>query len=415
MTQHTTSAGERAIRIQSLERVESSDATSYSHSISSLRAFITFLVVVEHSALAYSATTPRQRYATLLEGMNVWSYAPSVDPQSTVLAVALMAFTEPFFMSMMFLLSGLFVHGSLVRKGAARFLRDRGIRLGVPFLFIIGVMSPLCYAVSYLHTTADAHSVAGFWQQWRALRLWPAGHGWFLWLLLVFDVAAAALYRLVPMQRALAAMEWLGQRPVWCFLLLTGGTGFFLLSLLLFIDPFTWSTWGPFSIQTSRTLMYAWMFGVGALAGAARADKTVLASDGPLATYWRWWLGLAAVSYLLVILVLPTTLAYSAWSWKWRLLGGSVGSVACASYIMVLLAAFLRARPARRPFFDWLIANAFGIYVVHYAVLAWIGYYLATVSAPPALKLGITIAAVTLLSGALTSLARRSAIIRAVF
>src|SRR5215467_13007348 len=42
-------------------------------------------------------------------------------------------FNDTFFMALMFLLSGLFVWPSLERKGSARFLRDRTLRLGVPF------------------------------------------------------------------------------------------------------------------------------------------------------------------------------------------------------------------------------------------------------------------------------------------
>ena len=37
-------------------------------------------------------------------------------------------------MTLMFFISGLFVWGSLQQKGAERFLRDRLLRLGVPFV-----------------------------------------------------------------------------------------------------------------------------------------------------------------------------------------------------------------------------------------------------------------------------------------
>ena len=48
-------------------------------------------------------------------------------------------------MALMFLLSGLFVWPSLERKGGARFLRDRVLRLGVPFAVAAGILMPLAY------------------------------------------------------------------------------------------------------------------------------------------------------------------------------------------------------------------------------------------------------------------------------
>src|SRR5215467_7595189 len=49
-------------------------------------------------------------------------------------------FNDSFFMACMFLISGLFVHQSLVRRGSADFLRGRLWRLGVPLLISIFVL-----------------------------------------------------------------------------------------------------------------------------------------------------------------------------------------------------------------------------------------------------------------------------------
>jgi hypothetical protein len=57
-------------------------------------------------------------------------------------------FNDTFFMSLMFLLSGLFVWPSLARKGGARFLRDRVLRLGVPF-GVMALLAPIAYYAAY--------------------------------------------------------------------------------------------------------------------------------------------------------------------------------------------------------------------------------------------------------------------------
>ena len=43
----------------------------------------------------------------------------------------------------MFLISGLFVYGSLIRRGAADFLRARAWRLGIPYLVSVFLLMPM--------------------------------------------------------------------------------------------------------------------------------------------------------------------------------------------------------------------------------------------------------------------------------
>lgn len=68
-----------------------------------------------------------------------------VDSQRWSGFALLIGFNDTFFMSLMFFLSGLFVWRSLARKGAAGFLRDRVLRLGVPFVIAAALIAPLAY------------------------------------------------------------------------------------------------------------------------------------------------------------------------------------------------------------------------------------------------------------------------------
>ncbi|MCB0073208.1 MAG: ABC transporter permease, partial [Caldilineaceae bacterium] len=53
------------------------------------------------------------------------------------------------FMALMFFISGLFVWRSLARKGVGPFLRDRLIRLGIPFVVGVLVLVPLAWWLIY--------------------------------------------------------------------------------------------------------------------------------------------------------------------------------------------------------------------------------------------------------------------------
>ena len=95
------------------------------------RTFITLLVVIHHSVVNFTYFGHGDRMRWL--GFDL-----------------VVLFNDSFFMAFMFFISGLFVHDSLTRKGAAVFLRRRAWRLGVPLLVSIFVLIPIAYYASFL-------------------------------------------------------------------------------------------------------------------------------------------------------------------------------------------------------------------------------------------------------------------------
>src|SRR5437868_5259568 len=146
------------------------------------RTLITLLVLIHHSAVNYT-------------------HFGSGDKMRWLGFDLVVLFNDSFFMACMFLISGLFVHDSLTRKGSAIFLRDRAWRLGIPFLVSIFVLMPLAYYPTFLRYhlpgTTD-FNFFHFW--WRTLTIgpWPSGPAWFLWVLLAFDFIAAAIWAIAP-------------------------------------------------------------------------------------------------------------------------------------------------------------------------------------------------------------------------
>lgn len=107
------------------------------------RTFITVLVLANHTVVAYTA------FGRFYPNHYLWSTAPIVDAQKWIGFNVLTLFNDAFFMSLMFFLSGLFVWPSLQRKGVGHFLRDRALRLGVPFLAAILLLMPIAYYASF--------------------------------------------------------------------------------------------------------------------------------------------------------------------------------------------------------------------------------------------------------------------------
>src|SRR5580704_12522803 len=171
-----------AVNVRSLSASRTRDA-----SFDYLRAFIVLLVLLHHSVLAFAIMEPAQSRTFQIVS------APIVDLRRWAGFDILAIFNDAFFMSLMFLLSGLFAWPSLERKGATRFLRDRMMRLGIPFLVATGLLMPVAYYPSYAVTGAEPGFLA-YARAWLSLGFWPSGPAWFIGLLLVFDAVAAGIY-----------------------------------------------------------------------------------------------------------------------------------------------------------------------------------------------------------------------------
>ena len=131
-----------------ISRSGTADDRFYDVSLGYLRAFVTFLVVLHHSLVGYIGVPVSHRF---LGGAMMWRAAPVSDPGHTwSLAGPIVGLNDTYFMALMFLLSGLFVQQSVDRKGIGGFLRDRVLRLGIPFLFSALIVSQAAYYFAYL-------------------------------------------------------------------------------------------------------------------------------------------------------------------------------------------------------------------------------------------------------------------------
>ena len=107
--------------------------------IDALRAAVTLLVVFHHTAITYGA----------IGGWYYKEIAPSIS-LSGVLLILFCTINQAWFMGLFFLLSGYFTPPALDRHGAARFVRERMIRLGIPLLVYFLLLHPLTEALAHL-------------------------------------------------------------------------------------------------------------------------------------------------------------------------------------------------------------------------------------------------------------------------
>ena len=357
-----------------ITRSEPAGNANYSIAIGYLRAAIIVVVVAVHSVLAYCSFAPKQiPFGTRSD---LWKAYPIVDGRRWAGFDPIVGFTDPFGMSLMFFLSGLFVWNSLQRKGIARFGRDRVLRLGLPFAFAIAFLAPAAYYPTYLATAADP-SLKAFLRQWLSLGKWPSGPAWFIWMLLGFDCFAAGLFLMIP-EWGYRPRRWYSRvlsSPARFFWTLTAVSGIAYVPMALAFDPARWTAWGPFMFQTSRLPHYAVWFFAGLCTGAYGIHRGVIAPDGALAQNWLRWLGWTSAAYGVMVVVTHPAIRSPAPPW-WEFVAAMAWVLSCTTATLWVLAMFLRFGGTRVRVMDSLCENAYGIYLVHYVFVIWLQYFL---------------------------------------
>lgn len=372
-----------------------------------LRAFLVVLVVLHHAMLAYTTFAPPP--PTSLDANLLWTAFPVVDMHHWVGADLVVSFNDSFFMSLMFLISGVFAWSALARKGAIRFLQDRARRLGLPFLVSAAALAPLAYCASWM--TEQPRAIP-FWRQWLTLGVWPAGPAWFLWVLLAFSLLVALAFRVgTGWGEALGRVAGsLGRRP-WMFF-----SALLMLSALVYLPaaavfgPERWIKAGPFFVQVSRVPLYLLYFMVGLALGAHGREHGLLQADGRLAR--RWWLwSIAALAAFAVslgtLLAILGSLQHGGPSPVLATFGNFTFVLSCAASSLAFLGLFLRFARRPVPMLDRLDVNAYGIYLLHYACVAWLQWALLPASLPGYAKALLVFAAALAASWSLSALLRR--------
>ena len=357
------------------------------------RTFLTLVVVLHHSVIPYT-------------------YFGHTDPKSWIGFDCIVLATDSFFMAMFFFLSGLFVWPGIARKAPQIFLRDRLLRLGLPFVIAALTIIPIAY---YALELQQHHEItfAAFWWKTVTVGPWPSGPLWFIWVLLAFDLTASLLYRVSPtLVDPINRLSLKGfDRPALFWLFLVAATAIGYIPLLIHYGVNDWFQFGPFSVQASRVLLYAFYFFIGAGVGAAHFERGVLSENGALpGGRWRW-LFVTLIPYCLMwvmiyikreILGNPPELP----DW-YQLVYGSFFVLFSASILFAILAFFLHSKVEGPTLLDRMQADAYGMFLVHYPIVLWLQYWMFDYDWPAIVKAAIAFVLTVILSWATTAALRR--------
>ena len=363
-------------------------------SIDYLRSLVTVSVVAHHAALAYTTFSSFDPHNYKVAS------APIVDSVRFFPLNLMVGWNDLYFMSLMFLVSGLFVAPSVARKGVGVFLSDRAKRLGIPFILATIIVSPLTFYASWL--LSDPSGNPGFLGDFFSGGTWNPGPLWFLSVLLIFCVLVAAAFYLLP--GLMARLKWAPGSS-------RGLVITFVAAALAATLPVAFMGWppsflliGPLGMaHPARIFLYFVYFLLGIALGAGSMQNLLSRNN---LRYWPLWLLLGAVMYLVNGMagdVFPGLSRSSR-----TLVDAVTMSFCCALTTLALLGAARSLFRTNWKLFDSLSDNAYGIYVIHYFFVIWTQYVLLSLPYPAFLKFVISFLTGLTAAWTITALLRRT-------
>lgn len=338
------------------------------HFVDHLRASIIVLVILLHTSMTYMAYAPE------------WWYV--VEPENSMVFTTLVLALDVPNMQILFFISGFFAYASLERTGTARFMRQKLVRIGLPWIVGVVFLAPL---VTYLIpvTRGIAIPYLQFWTEEFWGPYYQQSVYWFLGVLLLLFTLLALAYLVLPQLRGIPREP---QEPTRGLLIAFWGLTslwYFIVSLALPAD--TWlNAWKLIVYQPARLMLYAGYFVLGIVAD--RRGWFRAGGFQPDLGTWAPAMAASAIGYLGVRLI-------------W-VQGGALFLAAqaalfnafCLTALLAGMAFFERYVNNPTPVWTSLSRNAYAIYYLHPLVLYPAAYLALSLQAPIALEVvGLTV------------------------
>ena len=358
--------------------------------IDRLRVIVTALVILHHTAITYGGA-----------GGWFWKEHDTSPALSSLLLTLFCATNQAWFMGFFFLLAGFYTPGSLAKKGYARFLLDRFLRLGLPLLAFIFILGPLTAAiVTYAQGQGFWPTIVFLWQHKRIIN----GPLWFAQALLIFSLVYCAWS--ASLRGSLTGPQH--NRTV------VPAYGWWLLGALatgaaaLEIRQFFPVGENIFGLQLGYFAGYIVLFAIGIMAWRHDWLRQLTWRDA------RPWI----VTSVIVWPTLPVAIAFarhhhsdvsftSGHSWAAILYAFWEPFVAWGIIALWLL-VFRQRLNKPSPLWEWMARRAYAVYIIHPPILVGIALSLHRWVAPALLKFGVVgalaVAACWLLSDPLVRL-----------
>jgi glucan biosynthesis protein C len=362
--------------------------------VDNIRIFLTILVILHHLIIIYSGA-----------GGWIW-HEGRQDVITSALGSWFTAINHSYFMGLFLLIAAYFVPGSYDRKGAARFLKDRLIRLGIPLVVYSWIIRPLfLYAGLSSYGGLNLSLVGWYSQQYFREYTWIGGGPlWFVSALLLFSVVYAIVRLLMPSRPAKPALEtaFPANAAIAIFAVVIAFASF----IVRLWFPLDW-VFAPLAYQFADFPQYIALFIVGLV--AYRRNWLVRLPERA----GRVWMTAAAILILLYppIAILGGAIAdptpfKGGWHWQ-ALLAALWQSFLGLSMCVSIVYLFQRCLDRQGSLAGFLSHNAYTAYLIHEPVITFAALVAMGLMLYPLLKFGLMALITVPLIFGLSSLIRR--------
>jgi hypothetical protein len=307
-----------------------------------------------------------------------------IDADRSVVFTWLVLLIDVPIMQVLFFVAGYFAVRSLQRRGSQGFIREKVVRLAIPWVLGVVFLAPLATYMNYVSRGVPT----GYLQFWTSDFWGPMYQQsvyWFLGVLFVEFLVLVYAYA-YPARGTLQAASPRVEQPqarvfIW-FIALTAG-GSILLSPILSLDD--WRVSYLFVMQPARIAFYAGYFMLGIY--AERHGWFTEAGFRPRLAPWGAACVIAGLAYVTYRMArLPATLpAYAV--------EAALFSIFCLTALIAGVALFRRWIDGAGWAWRTLAANSFGIYYVHPLILYPLAYLLLGFPVPAVAKFLILVVA----------------------
>ena len=335
------------------------------HFLDHLRGFIILLVIALHASMTYMAYP------------SDWWYV--IEPENSPLFTLFVLLVDVPNMQILFFIAGFFAYGSLEKYGPGRFVRQKAVRIGLPWLVGVVFLAPLVtYLIPLTRGTAGPYLefwIGDFWGQYYQQSVY-----WFLGVLFLLFILLAALYKGEPAMRNIPRRPQEPDRRFFGTFWALTALCFFVSTLVVPADYWT-NALKLIVYQPARLLLYAGYFTLGII-----ADRRGWFRAGGFRPDLEWWGPAALIS----------AMAYLGVRWIWvdggllfLLAQAALFNAFCLAALMAGVALFQRYvdRPTR--FRTSLGRNAYGIYYLHPLILYPTAYIALSVGASIFLEMAL--------------------------
>lgn len=336
--------------------------------LDNLKVVLITTVIVMHAVLGYASIVEVWTYTELREV----TLAPATE-------IVLFALASPFgffLMALLFLVAGLLTPSSLERKGTARFVGDRLLRLGVPFVLYVLIVQPtLTYALAHRLGRAPGSYWAEYLGPERRLDTGPL---WFVGVLLIFSVGYAGWN---AVRRSTASKGLISLRTLVLAAVVVAPASFAIRLIY------------PYGSESGFTDLNFWEWPVCstmfALGISASRQGWLTAVPQPLARQCRvlTLLGALAMAALLVVVASRDLVDDALGGWRWPAIAFAVVDAVLTIFGSVWLLSAAQHRLDRRyRWGPWLSRSAYGAFMLQTLFLLGIAIALRPLGLPAEVK-----------------------------